>query len=99
MWPAVYEIVVQGRLDGAQWAQWFDGMTVRVMGGADASRAGADAAAGATILCGPVGDLAALYGLLSRLRDLALPLLSLRRIPERRDYPVTSSFPVECLEI
>lgn len=99
MWPAVYEIVVQGRLDGAQWARWFDGMTVRVMGTADASCKGADAAAGATILCGPVCDLAALYGLLSRLRDLALPLLSLRRVPVGQDYPTTSSFPVECPEI
>jgi hypothetical protein len=61
--PAVYEIRVQGRLDSDYWSQWFDGMTVAVVDGE-------------TVLRGPVADQAALHGLLSRLRDLALPLLS-----------------------
>ncbi len=61
--PAVYEIRVQGRLDSDYWSQWFDGMTVTIVDGE-------------TVLRGPVADQSALYGLLSRLRDLALPLLS-----------------------
>jgi hypothetical protein len=64
----IYEIRVEGRLDGDHWEAWFGGMTVRAAEG------------GETVLCGPVADQAALYGLLSRLRDLALPLLSVRRI-------------------
>jgi len=67
MQSEIYEIRVKGRLDGDNWAQWFDGMTVK------------GCENGETILIGPVADQAALYGLLSRLRDLALPLLSLNR--------------------
>ncbi len=59
----VYRIKVKGRLDSDYWSQWFDGMTVR------AERHGE------TVIYGPVADQAALYGLLSRIRDLGLPLL------------------------
>ena len=62
-----YAIRVKGRLDSQRWAQWFDGMTITVW-------------QGETIISGPVPDQAALYGMLSRLRDLALPLLSVERI-------------------
>ncbi|MBN1310372.1 MAG: hypothetical protein JXB30_03060 [Anaerolineae bacterium] len=62
--PAVYEIRVKGRLEGEIWSQWFEGMTVMVEEG------------GETTLRGPLTDQSALYGLLSRLRDLAVPLLS-----------------------
>ncbi len=65
---AVYEIRVKGRLSGDLWAAWFDGMEVTP--GADDE----------TVLLGAVIDQAALYGLLARLRDLALPLLSVRVI-------------------
>ncbi len=68
MQPAVYEIRVKGRLYGDHWSQWFDGMTVTVDENGD------------TVLRGAVADQAALYGLLSRLRDLALLLLSVNRI-------------------
>jgi len=61
--PGWYEIRLQGRLDG-RWASWFDGMSVD---------AGPD---GTTVLRGPVADQAALHGLLGRLRDLGLPLIS-----------------------
>ncbi len=66
--PAVYEIRIKGRLAGDIGAAWFDGMEVR------------PAANDETLLVGPVIDQAALYGLLARLRDLALPLVSVRRI-------------------
>jgi hypothetical protein len=62
-----YAIRVQGRLDGKRWSQWFDCMTITVW-------------QGQTVISGPVPDQAALYGMLSRLRDLALPLLSVERI-------------------
>jgi hypothetical protein len=66
--PAVYEIKVRGRLGGDHWLGWFDGMTLAVDERGD------------TVLRGPVADQAALYGLLARLRDLALPLLSVNVI-------------------
>lgn len=68
MEPVVYEIRVQGRLDGDHWSQWFDGMTVTTND------------EGETVLQGAITDQAALYGLLSRVRDLGLPLLALNRI-------------------
>jgi hypothetical protein len=59
-----YEIVVDGQLS-PRWATWFDGFTVS--GEAD----------GTTVLRGSVVDQAALHGLLQRLRDLGIPLISL----------------------
>jgi hypothetical protein len=64
-----YEIHVQGRLD-PRWSIWFDPMTMA---------AGAD---GTTVIEGPVADQAALHGLLARLRDLGLPLVSVVRVEE-----------------
>lgn len=61
--PMVYEIKLMGHL-GPQWADWFDGMTITLEEN------------GITVLCGPVVDQAALYGLLKKTRDLGLPLLS-----------------------
>jgi len=57
------EIRIRGRID-AHWAEWFEGLTIIL------------AAADETILRGPIQDQAALYGLLSRLRDLGLALIS-----------------------
>jgi len=62
--PPRYEIRLQGRLS-ARWAAWFDGMTLTT----------ADDAA--TVLAGPVVDQAALHGVLQKVRDLGLPLISL----------------------
>lgn len=59
----VFEIRVQGRL-GAHWAAWFDGMTLT------------DESDGVTVIHGPVVDQSALHGLLQKLRDVGLPLLS-----------------------
>jgi hypothetical protein len=61
--PGRYEIRVKGRLD-TRWAVWFDGLTLTQ---------GSD---GTTILHGPVADQAALHGLLQKIRDLGLPLIS-----------------------
>jgi hypothetical protein len=66
--PALYEIRVQGRLSGERWSQWFDNLAV------------ATGDNGETVLYGEIADQAALYGLLARLRDLALPLVSVRRV-------------------
>ena len=63
--PFLYEIRVKGRLSAEQWASWFDGLTVST-------------ARGESTLQGRVPDHAALYGLLARLRDLAIPLVAVR---------------------
>jgi hypothetical protein len=61
-----YEIRLTGHLD-ARWAAWFDGLTVSHEGG------------GTTLISGLVADQAALHGLLQRVRDLGLPLVSVTR--------------------
>ena len=63
-----YEIRIEGRLD-AQWQDWFDGMSVTLE------------ADGTTLLSGPVPDQPALYGLLRKVRDLGLPLISVKQTP------------------
>jgi hypothetical protein len=65
--PACYEIRVQGVLDG-RWSTWFEGL--RITGDE----------LGQTAIVGPVVDQAALHGLLAKVRDLGLPLLSVRQI-------------------
>ena len=65
--PIYYEIRVAGVLDG-RWSAWFDGLEVT----GDSS--------GATTIAGPVIDQAALHGLLAKVRDLGLELLSVRPI-------------------
>lgn len=61
-----YEIVVAGHLDN-QWSDWFDGLTL-ITGKDDTTQP-----------IGPMADQAALHGLLSRIRDLNLPLISVQR--------------------
>jgi hypothetical protein len=60
---AYYEIRLKGQLD-ARWVNWFDGMTITLDDNGD------------TLLNGPVVDQAALHGLLKKVRDLGMPLLS-----------------------
>lgn len=69
--PAVYQIMVQGRLDDT-WAEWFGGMTITA--GQD------ETGQSATILIGLVDDQVALHGLLTRIRDLNLRLVSVQRL-------------------
>jgi hypothetical protein len=61
--PVVYQIRLQGHL-GSQWTDWFGGLTLTLEEGGD------------TLLTGPVTDQAALFGLLKKVRDLSLPLVS-----------------------
>ncbi len=68
---ATYQIRVQGRLD-ERWAPWFDGMSIAFEPAEDGSTL--------TVLTGSVVDQAALYGLINRMRDLGLPLISVGRI-------------------
>jgi hypothetical protein len=63
--PFLYEIRVKGRLSNERWTSWFDDLTVST-------------ARGESILRGSVPDHAALYGLIGRLRDLAVPLVAVR---------------------
>jgi hypothetical protein len=65
--PMVYQIRVQGHLD-PRWTDWFGGMTIALEEGGD------------TLLTGPVVDQAALYGLLKKVRDLGMPLISAIRV-------------------
>lgn len=62
-----YEIRVADGLDRS-WSAWFDGMEITTETG------------GVTVIAGDVADQAALHGLLARIRDLALPLLSVQRL-------------------
>ena len=63
-----YEIRVDGLL-GTRWAAWFDGLSVT------------RESDGTTVLRGSVVDQAALHGLLQKLRDVGIPLISLRQVP------------------
>lgn len=62
-----YQIRVEGHL-GEQWAAWFEGMTISLE-------------AGDTLLCGDMSDQARLFGMLKKVRDLGLPLVSVSRVP------------------
>ena len=62
----VYQIRVKGVID-AKWSYWFDGMSI------------CPQVDGTTLLVGPVRDQAALHGLLAKIRDLGMPLLSVQR--------------------
>jgi hypothetical protein len=72
--PSWYEIHLQGRLD-PRWATSFDGMALT---------SGAD---GTTVIRGPVADQSSLHGLLARLRDLGLPLLSVAQVEPEEPGP------------
>ena len=65
--PGLYEIRIKGHLDD-RWADWFEGLTITLQDNGD------------TLLTGPVVDQAALHGLLKKVRDLGLPLLSVMRV-------------------
>ncbi len=61
--PVVYQIRIKGHL-GSQWTDWFDGLTITLEENGD------------TLLTGPVVDQSALHGLLKKVRDLGMPLVS-----------------------
>jgi hypothetical protein len=64
--PTTYQIRITGRLD-PRWADWFEGLTITFDGGD-------------TLITGPVVDQAALQGLLKRVRDLGMPLVSVNPV-------------------
>jgi hypothetical protein len=63
----VYEIRVKGNLD-LRWSDWFDSFSITSVEGDE------------TLLIGSVADQAALHGMLHKIRDLGLPLLSVQRL-------------------
>jgi hypothetical protein len=62
--PTIYKIRIKGQLD-SQWTDWFSGMTITLEENGD------------TLLTGLVVDQAALHGMLKKVRDLGMPLLSI----------------------
>ena len=66
--PTLYEIKIKGEIDERRWRRWFEGMDLTL------------SETGDTTITGPVTDQAQLYGMLSRLRDMALPLVSVRAL-------------------
>ena len=65
--PTHYQVRLKGHLD-ARWSDWFDGLTI------------SHETNGTTLLAGPVADQSALHGLLARIRDLGLSLLSVNSL-------------------
>lgn len=65
--PVVYQLRLKGHL-GREWADWFEGLTITLEENGD------------TLITGPVADQAALHGLLKKVRDLGMPLLSVNRM-------------------
>ena len=73
--PMVYQIRIEGHL-GLQWTDWFGGVSITLED------------SGNTLLTGPVVDQAALFGLLKKVRDLGMSLVSVNRIkPDQKDTP------------
>jgi hypothetical protein len=71
--PLVYQIRIKGHL-GQQWAEWFEGLTITLEED------------GSTLLTGKVVDQAALHGILKKVRDLGMPLLSVNpAVPDPQD--------------
>jgi hypothetical protein len=70
-----YEIRLKGHLD-SRWAAWFDGLSLTHDSG------------GTTVISGPVLDQAALHGLLQKVRDIGIPLVSVAQVdPDEPDVP------------
>ena len=65
--PMTYQIRIKGHL-GHEWTDWFEGLTITLEDSGD------------TLLAGPVVDQAALFGLLKKVRDLGMLLISVNRV-------------------
>ena len=76
--PMIYQIRIKGHLS-PEWADWFEGLTITLEEDDD------------TLLTGPVVDQAALHGLLKKVRDLGMPLLSVNSVgPDSQDMSAVS---------
>jgi len=75
--PMIYQIRIKSHLD-SQWTDWFEGLTITLEEN------------GETLLTGPVADQAALYGLLKKVRDLGMPLVSVIQIQVNETHPCHS---------
>jgi hypothetical protein len=75
--PMVYQIRIKGHL-GRQWTDWFGGLTITLEDDGD------------TLLTGPVIDQAALHGLLKKVRDLGMPLVSVIQVQFHETHPYHS---------
>ena len=71
--PMIYQIRIKGHLD-REWTDWFGGLILTLEDN------------GETLLTGPVIDQAALHGVLKKVRDVGMPLLSVNRVkPDHAD--------------
>ncbi len=70
-WPARYEVRVDSVLDD-HWSDWFEGLQI-------------DRQGGQTILSGTLPDQSALHGILDKIRDLGLTVITVRRIPPEEE--------------
>lgn len=70
----IYQIRVKSHL-GPEWTDWFQGLTITLEEDGD------------TLLTGPVVDQAALHGLLRKVRDLGMPLVSVNPLPSNKTHP------------
>jgi hypothetical protein len=74
---AIYQIRLKGYLD-SQWTDWFEGLTITLEENGD------------TLLTGSVTDQAALHGLLKKVRDLGMPLVSVNQVQFDETHPYHS---------
>ena len=75
--PTVYQIRLKGLLD-REWSDWFEGLTITLEEDGD------------TLLTGPLVDQAALHGLLKKVRDLGMPLVSVGPVQSQETHPYRS---------
>ena len=80
--PVIYQIRIKGHL-GHQWTDWFEGLTITLEEDGD------------TLLTGPVIDQAALHGLLKKVRDLGMPLVSVNPV----EPGVSNTLPLRGLRV
>jgi hypothetical protein len=76
--PVIYQIRLKGHLD-SQWTDWFEGLIITLEKDGD------------TLLTGPVIDQAALHGLLKKVRDLGMPLVSVVQVQLDETHPYRSN--------
>jgi hypothetical protein len=79
-WPARYEVRVEGVLD-VRWSEWFEGLQLQNQ-------------SGETILSGTLPDQPALHGILDKVRDLGLTIITVRRLPPEQpgEQPYSSAW-------